>query len=75
MMSGRMQETSFDIIDVYIIAGLIFLYYICVLMVIIYKLCKSDDNSVMTSHNCPPSYDAVIELDELSCPSYNEINV
>lgn len=44
-------------------------------MVIIYKLCKSDDNSVMTSLNCPPPYEVVIELDELSCPSYNEINV
>ena len=28
----------------------------------------------MTSNDNPPSYNDVIELDELSCPTYNEIN-
>ena len=70
MMSGRMQDTSFEIMDVYILVGLILLYYICVLIIIIYIFCKND-NSVMTSNDNPPSYDDVIELDELSCPSYN----
>ena len=73
MMSGRMQETSFEIKDVYILAGLILLYYICILIIIIYILCKNY-NIVMTSNDNPPSYHDVIELDELSCPSYNEIN-
>ena len=73
MMSGRMQDTSFEIMDVYILVGLILLYYICVLIIIIYIFCKNN-NSVMTSNDNPPSYNDVIELDELSCPTYNEIN-
>ena len=70
MMSGEMQVIS---ISISILLMLILLYYIFILIVIIYKLCKHCNNSI--SNDCPPSYDDVIELDEMSCPSYTEINV
>ena len=41
-------------------------------MIIIYKLCKRCNNTIPNDY--PPSYDDVIYLDEMSCPSYNEIN-
>ena len=70
MMSGEMQEIWLSLL---VLVILIILYYIFILIVIIYKLCKHCNNSI--SNDCPPSYDVVIELDEMSCPSYTEINV
>ena len=70
IMSGEMQEIWLSMLIVVI---LFLLYYIYVLIVIIYKLCKDCNDTI--SNDYPPSYDVVIELDELSCPSYNEINV
>ena len=65
-----MQEIWLSILALVI---LFLLYYIFVLIVIIYKLCKRCKNNI--PNDCPPSYDDVIYLDEMSCPSYNEINV
>ena len=61
-------------ISEYIFVLFILLYYTCILIVIIYKLCKHCNNN-MFLNDSPPSYDTVIYLDEMSCPLYNEINV
>ena len=72
-MSGKMQEMW---ISEYVFVLLILLYYTCILIVIIYKLCKNwKNNNNMFVNVSPPSYDTVIYLDEMSCPLYNEINV
>ena len=70
IMSGGMQEIWLSIL---VLVILFLLYYIFILIVIIYKLCKRCKNNI--PNDCPPSYDDVIYLDEMSCPSYNEINV
>ena len=62
-------------ISEYIFVLFILLYYTCILIVIIYKLCKNCNNNNMFVNVSPPSYDTVIYLDEMSCPLYNEINV
>ena len=62
-------------ISEYIFVLFILLYYTCILIVIIYKLCNHCNNNNMFFNVSPPSYDTVIYLDEMSCPLYNEINV